>query len=202
MNALKDLSGLIALANSADGAALGFTPRHVAALKNIRIDVALAATVGSGIDAYRDLLAAASAAADAAGRTAPKHVRSRWIALRRLPTDAALRTAVLALAADLKRDDVLDDTWRVVLNDYTAVMDLTTGAYQPIDDDPAARRAVLTTLLTVHDDLPRRLTGLLEIAEYDGLAWSPETAQNLRDDLAYLQRLHDNDRQQVAPAAV
>lgn len=192
MNALKYL---IALAESAEGAAVGFTPRHAAVLKNIRIDLALAAKVGAGIDAYRDLLLAATDVP----LTAPKRVRARLVALRDMPNDASLRTAVLALAAEIKRADVLSPAWKAVLNDYTMLMDLGTGAYQPVDDDAVARRAVLTTMLAVDDDFPRKLTGLLEIAEYDDLAWSPEISQNLRDDCSYVQALRAG---QAASAAV
>lgn len=211
MDALADL---IAHAESAEGAAAGFTRRHIVALKSIRADLALAATTERGIDAYRDLLLAPTPDEPL---TAPKRVRARWAALRDLPNDAQLRADVLALAAELKRDDLLGKAWTIALNDYTGLMDLSTGAYQPIgsaDDDAdavAARRAALDaalgidivganrgpraqTVLARADDLLRKLTGLLDIADYDGLAWSPETAQILRDDRAYVQKIRDDHR--------
>lgn len=211
MDALADL---IAHAESAEGAAAGFTRRHIVALKSIRADLVLAATTERGIDAYRDLLLAPTPDEPL---TAPKRVRARWAALRDLPNDAQLRADVLALAAELKRDDLLGKAWTIALNDYTGLMDLSTGAYQPIgsDDDDAdavaARRAALDaalgidivganrgpraqTVLARADDLLRKLTGLLDIADHDGLAWSPETAQILRDDRAYVQKIRDDHR--------
>jgi len=182
MDALRDL---VALAAGPDGAAEGFADRHVAALRRVLADVELAAGGEKGLEAYRRLLVAAEPI------MAPRHVKARWAAIEGLPREE-LRDGMLALAAELKREDVLGEAWKAALNDFSLLMKLNTGVYQPIED-PDMRMDKLAAMVgagpkaTVRlDALVAKLLGLLEIAEYEGLAWSPETAQNLRDDLQYL----------------
>ena len=196
MEALKDL---VALAAGPGGAAAGFADRHVAALRRVLADMELAAGGEKGLDAYRRLLVAADPI------MAPRHVKARWAAIEGLPREE-LRDGMLALAAELKREDVLGEAWQAALHDYSLLMKLSTGAYQPVDS-PEMRIGNLAAMIGTGakatarlDELVAKLMGLLEIAEYEGLEWSPETAQNLRDDLRYL--LARREELAAAPAAV
>jgi len=182
MDALREL---VALAAGPDGAAEGFADRHVAVLRRVLADLELAAGGEKGLEAYRRLLVAADPI------MAPRHVKARWAAIEGLPREE-LREGMLALAADLKREDVLGEAWRAALNDFSLLMKLSTGVYQPIED-PDMRVDKLAAMVGAGpkatarlDCLVAKLLGLLEIAEYEGLEWSPETAQNLRDDLRFL----------------
>jgi hypothetical protein len=196
---MEALKALVALAAGPGGAAEGFADRHVAALRRVLADVELAAVGEKGLDAYRRLLVAADPI------MAPRHVKARWAAIEGLPREE-LRDGMLALAAELKREDLLGEAWQAALNDYTVLMKIRTGDYQPIE--PAELRigklaAIVGTGAKATarvDDFVAKLMGLLEIAEYEGLEWSPETAQNLRDDLRYL--LARREELAAAPAAV
>lgn len=170
--------------------------RHVAALRRVLADMELSASGGKSLQAYREALEAAGD-----DLLAPKHVRARWAALRDLPRDE-LREGLFALAAELKRDDVLGVRWHAVLNDYTAIARLGTGAYDPTQR-PDARRARLRELVGASADggaaraaiarrcdaLVKKLLGLLEMAEYEALAFAPDVAEALRDDLRFLVEL-------------
>ena len=182
---METLRELIAVASGPEGADAGFASRHVAALRRVLADLELAAGGETGMDAYKRLLIAADPI------MAPRHVKARHAAIKGLSREE-LSAGMLALAAELKREDVLGEAWKAALNDYSHFMKLSTGAYQPIGE--AAKR--LTDLRAIVgtgpratarlDELVVKLVGLLEIAEYDGLAWTPETAENLRDDIRFL----------------
>ena len=181
---METLRELIALAGP-DGTGARFTPRHVAMLRRVLADLELAEGGETGIDAYRRRLVAADPI------MAPRHVKARHAAIKGLAREA-LREGMLALAAELKREDVLGEAWKAALNDYSHFMKLSTGAYQPIGGPERRQRDLLAIVGTGAratarlDELVMKLMGLLEIAEYDGLAWTPETAENLRDDIRFL----------------
>jgi len=182
MEALREL---IAVASGPDGAEAGFGARHVAALRRVLADLELAAGGETGMDAYKRLLVAADPI------MAPRHVKARHAAIKALPREE-LSAGMLALAAELKREDVLGEAWKAALTDFSHLMKLSTGAYQPIGGPERRQRDLLAIVGTGAratarlDELVVKLVGLLEIAEYDGLAWTPETAENLRDDIRFL----------------
>lgn len=184
MDTLKEL---IAIAEGPEGAAAGFTNMHLGALQRMLADVELVANNEIGVNVYKGRLMSAEPI------TTQRQVKARLAAIKALPREE-LRDGMLALAAELKRENAMNgEAWKIVLSDYRSLTKLNSGPYRPVgsrDKRTAGLSALIgTNPLTMArqiNGLIAKMKGLLEVAEYADLEFAPETAQNLRDDMQYL----------------